>query len=194
MEGKAGKVIATRKLAALGIRVGQGGLTSHGIGLNVYDAPLPQDFLERYKSYEAQRVDTESQTAAQSLPDSQHERGAQGYLSWGFQRITACGLPGKTSTWLIAEAERERELSRSRSDPASAPLNLSVHDVAPILAASLLHELNAWQASQIKGSADVIDEKAVMVTGIQRADEREIGTLIARGGEILARDGVDAVL
>ena len=198
---------ATRKLAALGIRVGQGGLTSHGLGFNIHDFPLPQSFLTRSATYSAQLPPPQPpspQPAAQAPPEapldlhSSLTAQAQGYLSWGFQRITACGLPGKTSTWLVAEAGREN--SHSRTNLASPDLGLNIHDVAPVLAESLRQELNAWRVGQGRKGPETgqggrkDDEDAMMISGIQRASGREIERLVARGEGILTREGVEAVL
>jgi lipoate-protein ligase B len=66
------------KVCAVGVQIRRG-ITGHGIGLNVVD----EIATEEYK----------------------HEDGtqAQGFLSWGFGRIVACGLEGKGVTWLGRE-------------------------------------------------------------------------------------------
>jgi lipoate-protein ligase B len=67
-----------RKICAVGVQIRRG-ITGHGIGLNVVDEEAPAEYM--------------------------HEDGtrAEGYLSWGFGRIVACGLEGKGVTWLGRE-------------------------------------------------------------------------------------------
>lgn len=79
----------TRKVCAIGVHVTRG-ITSHGIGLNVVDSPILNP--EAPHLYELPRV-------------QEHEKSAlaPGYLSWGFSRIIACGLEGKSVTWLANE-------------------------------------------------------------------------------------------
>jgi lipoyl(octanoyl) transferase 2 len=67
-----------RKICAVGVQIRRG-ITGHGVGLNVRDAVAPED----YKHADGMK--------------------AEGYLSWGFGRIVACGLEGKGVTWLSRE-------------------------------------------------------------------------------------------
>lgn len=71
-----------RKICAVGVQVRRG-ITGHGIGLNVRD----EKATEEYKHDDGAR--------------------AEGYLSWGFGRIVACGLEGKGVTWLAREGMRD---------------------------------------------------------------------------------------
>lgn len=67
-----------RKICAVGVQIRRG-ITGHGVGFNVADEEAPAEY--------------------------KHEDGtrAEGYLSWGFGRIVACGLEGKGVTWLGRE-------------------------------------------------------------------------------------------
>lgn len=67
-----------RKICAVGVQIRRG-ITGHGIGLNVVDEKATDEYT--------------------------HDDGtqAEGYLSWGFGRIVACGLEGKGVTWLGQE-------------------------------------------------------------------------------------------
>ena len=67
-----------RKICAVGVQIRRG-ITGHGIGLNVRD----EEAAEEYRH--------------------QDGRKAEGYLSWGFGRIVACGLQGKEVTWMTRE-------------------------------------------------------------------------------------------
>ena len=76
------------------------GITGHGIGLNVRDEVAGPEY------------------------------GGQGMLSWGFGRIVACGLEGKSVTWLTREGARK---VTGRGE--------TMRDVAKTLAATLAREL-----------------------------------------------------
>ena len=71
-----------RKICAVGVQVRRG-ITGHGIGLNVADVSA-----EKGRVYEIGDGD------------------GKGMLSWGFERIVACGLEGKSVTWLGREGAR----------------------------------------------------------------------------------------
>ncbi|KAK5051427.1 hypothetical protein LTR84_003079 [Exophiala bonariae] len=79
-----------RKICAIGVQVSRG-VTSHGVGLNVFDHVIPVDVTERYAF-------TKAQVASPS-----YDPATRGYLSWGFSRIVACGLEGKSVTWMDRE-------------------------------------------------------------------------------------------
>ena len=73
-------------MCAVGVRV-ERGVSSHGVGLNVFDRGIEVGDEGRYVD-EMGRVES-------------------GYLSWGFGRIVACGLEGKETSWLGREGMRE---------------------------------------------------------------------------------------
>jgi lipoyl(octanoyl) transferase len=75
-----------RKLCAVGVQVRRG-ITGHGIALNVRD-----DEVGPGSGYET--------------GESKDGR-AGGILSWGFSRIVACGLKGKSVTWLTREGAQQ---------------------------------------------------------------------------------------
>ena len=160
---------AQRKLCALGIQVGSGGLTSHGLGLNVHDPPLEASFLKQTQVYEADAyaAAAHAQRSEPSLHRPSTGTGT-GYLSWGFQRIVACGLEGKSTTWLTAEG---------------APPDLRESDVATLLAESLTAEVNAHARSSPTQPSDT-----PLLQSVRRMPEHEVAALLDRGRGALARD------
>lgn len=113
--------LTDRKLCAVGVRVTRG-VGSHGIGLNVFDAPIPEVLKKRYRFQDPE---------GRALPvqsSGNHGQDPRGYLSWGFGRIVACGLGGKRTTWLTEEG---------------ADAGLDVHKVAKVFARELAKALNA---------------------------------------------------
>ena len=116
--------VSDRKICAIGVRITRG-TTSHGIGLNVHDFPIPTRLRSLYKFQDPDGNALEF--------DGEGEDG-RGYLSWGFGRIVACGLEGKRSTWLTKEGAEQ---------------GLGVEEVARVFAGELLRGLNV--ASGEKG-------------------------------------------
>jgi lipoyl(octanoyl) transferase len=75
-----------RKICAVGVQVRRG-ITGHGIALNVRDEEVGPG-----SGYET---------------ENSEDGKAGGVLSWGFGRIVACGLEGKSVTWLTREGAQE---------------------------------------------------------------------------------------
>jgi hypothetical protein len=141
-----------RKICAVGVHVSRG-VVGHGIGLNVFDAPIPAELGEMYPF-----EDTEGRPL-----DVRGGDGKPGYLTWGFSRITACGIPDKTVTWL------DREI-----DPALRPTKWKMEEVADVFAGKILEGLNESIAKGAKqtGRADADDIR--LVEGIDKITEEEV--------------------
>lgn len=92
-----------RKICAVGVQIRRG-ITGHGIALNVRD-----ETLKKGRGYELE------------------EGKVGGMLSWGFGRIVACGLEGKSVTWLTREG---------------APEDLQVTEVGAVVVEELAKGLN----------------------------------------------------
>jgi hypothetical protein len=82
---EAQSAVSDRKICALGVQVTRG-VTAHGVGLNVRDEPIENNPRKLYYKDSNLAMDETS-----------------GYLSYGFSRIVACGLEGKSTTWLSRE-------------------------------------------------------------------------------------------
>ncbi|KIV78897.1 hypothetical protein PV11_06499 [Exophiala sideris] len=133
-----------RKICAIGVQVSRG-ITSHGIGLNVFDAAFP---LPPANVYDFTPAQTQSASYAADT---------RGYLSWGFSRIVACGLEGKSVTWLA------REGPPNASDHGSTGSQISIEAVADVLAQEVAHGLNRMKRD-VKESVD----------GVYRLQEEDI--------------------
>jgi hypothetical protein len=86
--------------------------------------------------------ESQNRHQSQGYSDSHAEMGKgqePGYLTYGFKRIIACGLPGKETTWLAKERVFHAptgELSHDASD------ELSIEQAADVLAGELVRLLN----------------------------------------------------
>jgi lipoyl(octanoyl) transferase 2 len=122
-----------RKICAVGVQVRRG-VTGHGIALNVRDQEM-----ERGSGYDT---------------DKSEGGDEGGMLSWGFGRIIACGLEGKSVTWLTKEGARD---------------DLKVTDVACVFVEEF--------ADGLGGIDEIynITEEEIMRDGLRRkiADEHE---------------------
>lgn len=132
----ASNLIATdRKICAVGVHVTRG-ITSHGLGLNIFDAPvIPAETARLYTLPMRQDRDPEL---------------APGYLSWGFERITACGLEGKSVTWLTREG---------------AALDTSVEDVTESLRHEICDGLTRMGKVEIKGVKNIPLSQEELLSG-----------------------------
>ncbi|ETI22055.1 hypothetical protein G647_06126 [Cladophialophora carrionii CBS 160.54] len=150
-----------RKICAIGVQVSRG-ITSHGIGLNVHDAPL--GLLPSSSHPQQGEMNNFTFTPAQLCSPS-YDPVTKGHLSWGFSRIVACGLEGKSVTWLTREmGSSDPALARSSSSTQPFPPPTE-EAVATILAREIMNGLNT-----MKGA----DKEAV--DGIYRIQQADVLT------------------
>lgn len=142
-----------RKVCAIGVHVSRG-ITSHGIGLNVFDSPIETHSTQR-ALYTLPRENVyssdENSNATNVLEDG--EMLAPGYLSWGFSRIVACGLEGKSVTWL----DRERTSTSISGDNTTATAGVRPDEVAQSLAKEVARSLKLEESA-----IESISEKEVL--------------------------------
>lgn len=97
--------ISNRKICALGVQVTRG-VTTHGIGFNVQDEPIEAENQHRFPFDDQMSTGLSSghnEMASVQKSRFPHASEEKGYLSWGFGRVVACGLEGKSTTWLSRE-------------------------------------------------------------------------------------------
>lgn len=140
-----------RKICAIGVQVSRG-ITSHGVGLNVHDLSIA---LEDTKDY----TFTDTQRASGS-----YDPATKGYLSWGFSRIVACGLEGKSVTWLRREqntTSTNADLLTDRDGRLDDPnLTSRVADVFAREVSKAIDEMKSAGKESIDGSYR-IDENSI---------------------------------
>ncbi|KAL6251108.1 hypothetical protein RBB50_001316 [Rhinocladiella similis] len=119
-----------RKICAIGVQVSRG-VTSHGVGLNVFDAAFASSSKDSYEFTEEQ------------IQSPSYDPRSEGYLSWGFSRIVACGLEGKSVTWLAREGAQD----------ASRPPALE--DVAGVFAREVVLGLNRMKGQEKEAVQEV---------------------------------------
>lgn len=149
-----------RKICAIGVQVSRG-VTSHGVGFNVFDSPIQGDAtikklytLPKANLYAADPIGEQIPSTAQ-LEDSTIP--APGYLSWGFSRIVACGLEGKSVTWLSRERQHaQQEQGIQATHPAQPTEGLTLEGVADSLAIEVARSL------KIEGDIDKIMEEDIL--------------------------------
>ncbi|KIW13006.1 lipoyl(octanoyl) transferase [Exophiala spinifera] len=127
-----------RKICAIGVQVSRG-VTSHGVGLNVFDAAFPQFVKDGY-GFTPEQIRSPS-----------YDPRSEGYLSWGFSRIVACGLEGKSVTWF------------AREGPEDSPQPPALEDVADVLAREVMRGFNDMKGPQKEA-----------VKGVYRIEESDI--------------------
>ena len=127
-DGETGEA-TDRKICAIGVQVRRG-VTAHGIGLNVRDEGIPAEALRsgRYGFADGGQVD------------------GRGYLSWGFGRIVACGLEGKSVTWLAREGGKA---------------DLSVEEVARVFAVEFARSLTEMGRESVDGVERIREEEVL---------------------------------
>jgi len=144
-----------RKICAIGVQVSRG-VTSHGVGLNVFDHVIPEKRRDKYDF-------TAEQEASKSF-----DAESRGYLSWGFSRIVACGLEGKSVTWLAREQAQVGSgasplFARFRDNgPAGLGLMASVGDVFAKELAKSINEMGGAGKEKVDsvyrlGDDDVVE-------------------------------------
>ncbi|KIX95357.1 uncharacterized protein Z520_08874 [Fonsecaea multimorphosa CBS 102226] len=213
-KGAAAAAAATasdRKICAIGVQVSRG-ITSHGVGLNVYDAPLPSaspSSASPSADLSLSPSPTSPSTSASpsgtvlssgeiydfipaQVSSPSYDQSTRGYLSWGFSRIVACGLEGKSVTWLTREMSRLHHPSAPgdsepirrgtsslllpadipargesrREDDQTGPLTaepIAMESVADVFAREIVHGLNIMKA-----------EGKETVDGVYRIQESDI--------------------
>lgn len=92
-----------RKICAIGVQVSRG-ITSHGVGFNIFDHSIPPDMASSF-AFTHQQLNSPSYSPL-----------TKGFLSWGFSRVVACGLEGKSVTWLDREKRTGPLTARSHDD------------------------------------------------------------------------------
>jgi len=142
-----GATPTSRKICAIGVQVSRG-VTSHGIGLNVHDTPIQGDVavkelytLPKGNIY-AEDLGTEYMQAPTTTQPEDSTIPAPGYLSWGFSRIVACGLEGKSVTWLSREQQHvQEEQGVQATQPVQSTKDLTLERVADSLAIEVARSL-----------------------------------------------------
>jgi hypothetical protein len=130
------------------------GITSHGIKLNVFDARIPR---EKRSLYNLPRS-TKNYDGHGNL-----EVEAEGYPSWGFSRIAACGLEGKSVTWLSREQQSSSSSFPHTLDVSSS---FSISGVAAVFAEEFARGLSDQGKEPVQGVMKLKSEDDILRTDI----------------------------
>ena len=159
-----GLLPTSRKICAIGVQVSSG-ITSHGIGLNVFDSPIPEN-LNNEQLYTLPKASTYASTLEAEHKDllglttpADSTVPAPGYLSWGFSRIVACGLEGKSVTWLSREQQLPQQDRRGPENQAGqSGKDLTLESVAHSLANEIARSLNIEEADIDRVTEDDVEK------------------------------------
>ncbi|KAK5104287.1 hypothetical protein LTS08_002174 [Lithohypha guttulata] len=157
-------VTSNRKICSIGVQITHT-LTLYGIGLNIFDAPIDNKSpiaslytLPKANPYTTDSVEVKENTSTgngetAAVPVQAHATvPAPGYLSWGFGRVVACGLEGKTATWLTKEQETNHTTT---SQPHAELLDSVASTFASVVADTL----------QLEGVDDITEEDIRFLRG-----------------------------
>jgi hypothetical protein len=156
--------VSERKICAVGVQVTRG-VGYFGVGLNVRDERIAEGERERMRFDDALEVPGNSRGTHEASVGAGADNTPPGYLSWGFNRIVACGLEGKSTTWLTREGAAEQ--------------TTSVAAVAERLAAELVVGLN-----QMGNGKERVQDVQTLVVGERELEGIEEGAMDVR--ELLA--------
>jgi len=156
-----GSKSTNRKICAIGVQVSRG-VTSHGVGFNVFDSPIQGDAtIKKLYTLPKANIYAVDPTGEQAPSTAQPEDStipAPGYLSWGFSRIVACGLEGKSVTWLSRERQDAQEgQGVQTTQPAQPPGEPTLERVADSLAIEVARSLKIEE-----GDIDKITDEDIL--------------------------------
>ncbi|KIW82437.1 hypothetical protein Z517_05464 [Fonsecaea pedrosoi CBS 271.37] len=210
-----GTAATDRKICAIGVQVSRG-VTSHGVGLNVYDAPLPPSATPSSASFSTGLSSSPGSIPLLTSPfpsaaasssgrrlydfipaqtsSPSYDPLTRGYLSWGFSRIVACGLEGKSVTWLTREmlrshpnlsstaipnsdqtAHEQSSSLPSTADPGEKGVSLTTDDQPQLIAESISMEsvADVFAHEIVHGLNAMKTEGRETVDGVYRVQESD---------------------